>query len=217
LAHKTYFGKGRISYFNIKEGSGYSIGVLSAGMQLKLHDHPNMLVLSKLLTGKIHRRAMDLIDTTLQVKLPQQWIEGGDDNVLGKELDGDRFLEAGEMVYLTPFKGNIHSFMALEDTAILDVLVPNYERLHRFCNYYEEVFKNGGQDNSSNKGLLDGFFGKFAKGNKSNELDKSPANAEIHDVLDRRVVDHKLKTRLKYMLPPEDLEIKILPYRGEPF
>jgi len=48
-----------------------------------------MLVLSKLLTGKIHRRAMDLIDTTLQVKLPQQWIEGGDDNVLGKELDAN--------------------------------------------------------------------------------------------------------------------------------
>ena len=39
----------------------------------------------------------------------------------------DKELKSGDVSFLTPEKRNIHSFTALEDTAILDILVPNYD------------------------------------------------------------------------------------------
>jgi len=74
--------------------------------------------------------------------------------VVGTKLEAtvafDGILKAEEVTYLTPERKNIHSFTALEDTAILDVLLPNYDDTTRFCNFYmemtpenEEVMVNG--------------------------------------------------------------------------
>jgi len=52
---------------------------------LSLHDHPNMLVLTKVLYGSMHCRAMDLIDKSFQLSLPQSLFEKGDPRVIGKE------------------------------------------------------------------------------------------------------------------------------------
>lgn len=43
------------------------------------------------------------------------------------------------MLNLTPVKGNIHSFTAVKDTLILDILTPYYDQQTRFCNFYAEV------------------------------------------------------------------------------
>ena len=38
---------------------------------ISLHDHPDMLVTSKVLCGELHRRSMDLVDRKKQFELPQ--------------------------------------------------------------------------------------------------------------------------------------------------
>jgi len=43
---------------------------IPAGMKLSLHDHPGMLVTSKILKGEIQRRAFDLVDREKQFELP---------------------------------------------------------------------------------------------------------------------------------------------------
>ncbi len=43
------------------------------------------------------------------------------------------------MVNLTPIEGNVHSFTAVKDTIIFDILTPYYNQETRFCNFYMEV------------------------------------------------------------------------------
>jgi hypothetical protein len=50
---------------------------------LDLHDHPNMLVLSKILEGGVHSRSMDLIDKSFQQKLPKMLFQNDDPVVVG--------------------------------------------------------------------------------------------------------------------------------------
>ena len=54
-------------------------------------------------------------------------------------LDSDLLLKEGDIVNLTPVKGNVHSFSALKNTIILDILTPNYDEVYRFCNFYKEI------------------------------------------------------------------------------
>lgn len=50
---------------------------------LNLHDHPNMLVLSKILHGAVHSRSMDLVDRSAQHKLPVMLYQNDDPVVIG--------------------------------------------------------------------------------------------------------------------------------------
>jgi hypothetical protein len=54
-------------------------------------------------------------------------------------VDSDFVFKEGEMINLTPVKGNIHSFTAVKDTIIFDILTPYYDQETRFCNFYLEV------------------------------------------------------------------------------
>lgn len=54
-------------------------------------------------------------------------------------VESDETFHEGEMLNLTPVKGNIHSFTAVKDTIILDILTPYYDQQTRFCNFYAEV------------------------------------------------------------------------------
>ena len=54
-------------------------------------------------------------------------------------LESDAVLKTNDIVNLTPLKGNVHSFKAITDTVILDILTPNYDQVYRFCNFYREL------------------------------------------------------------------------------
>lgn len=53
-------------------------------------------------------------------------------------LHEDRVLESGEVTFLTPEKGNIHSIVALENVILVDFLLPGYSQ-GNLSTYYEEV------------------------------------------------------------------------------
>ena len=38
-----------------------------------------------------------------------------------------------------PLKGNLHSLTSLENTALFDIIFPNYNWVDRRCDYYKEV------------------------------------------------------------------------------
>jgi len=66
------FIPGSISAATIVESPMMSIGYffIPAGMSLTPHDHPGMLVTSKVLMGEVKRRALDLVDREKQFELP---------------------------------------------------------------------------------------------------------------------------------------------------
>ena len=111
-----------------------------------------------------------------------------------------------DIVYLTPVKGNIHAFDAEEDTAVLDILVPNYEGYERFCNFYEEIASNGPAMPMAMR---------TAKSNVKEVLKENGTNTYGHGDEDFGGQMKRKEVRLKYMMPPEDFNISILEYRGE--
>lgn len=110
-------------------------------------------------------------------------------NSLDAKLHSYHEIGTEEIVLLTPDRGNIHSFKAVENTAILDVLLPNYDHKKRFCNFYYPI--------------------------KEEDNPKSM----IHDLKGENTVIEgaPLAVKLKYGFPPEDMDINILEYQGEAF
>jgi len=52
-------------------------------------------------------------------------------------------MQAGDVQYLSPTLGNVHTFHAREWTCVFDILVPPYsDELGRSCNYYELEARN---------------------------------------------------------------------------
>nr|XP_029124302.1 plant cysteine oxidase 1-like [Elaeis guineensis] len=125
----------QITYVHIYESDDFSMGVFCfpAGAKLPLHDHPGMVVLSKVLYGSASVKSYDWVDTPSSRRR-----EGG----LAKVVANDQVLEAPcKASVLFPRRGgNIHSFTALTPCAILDVLAPPYaEKRGRPSNYYSET------------------------------------------------------------------------------
>jgi len=86
---------------------------------IPLHDHPHMIVLSKVLHGTLHTTAYD---TPTSLAPPTH-----------------STLTAGCVASLLPGTGNIHCFTAGDSgCVVLDVLLPPYDDEEgRACNYYE--------------------------------------------------------------------------------
>jgi hypothetical protein len=135
----------------------------------------------------------------------------------------DGVLKAGDTSVLTPEKKNIHKFTALEDTAMLDILVPNYDDTTRFCNFYSELFVDDEDDEEE------------VKLNAETEINERELKEKIESVLnetkshfenasemlkeDKALPQQKSpgeKTTIMYMLPPFDMHVQLLPYEGEP-
>ena len=53
------------------------------------------------------------------------------------KLNSKSVLKQNDIIHLTPFFANLHQFEAEEDSAFLDVLIPKYDLINRFCNFYE--------------------------------------------------------------------------------
>jgi Protein of unknown function (DUF1637). len=99
-------------------------------------------------------------------------------------VEADNIFKEGEMVNLTPVRGNIHSFTAITDTIIFDILTPYYDQETRFCNFYLEV------DN--------------IKPNKVVKKVKKEVSAEAK-------YKQGYKTTLVYLYTPPKINVKVMP------
>ncbi|KAI3822657.1 hypothetical protein L1987_10252 [Smallanthus sonchifolius] len=103
---------------------------------IPLHNHPGMTVFSKLLVGKVHIKAYDLVDPD------------GIHNSLSSSQMKFACLKA-DTIFTAPCDtsvlyptsgGNIHAFTAITPCAILDVVGPPYSKEDgRDCSYYKDV------------------------------------------------------------------------------
>jgi len=131
---------------------------------------------------------------------------------------------ADEINFLTPEKGNIHKFTALEDTAILDILLPNYNEDDHYCNYYIEEtefeerrngiwpnIENNKEEKSKTKN------GKHFEEEKSPDEDKNESQSDNKSPKKVKLPGPGEMTTVIYSLPPLEQEIELLPYRGEKF
>jgi hypothetical protein len=100
--------------------SNFSLAVfiLPAGHRLPIHDHPQMTVLCKLITGTLLYRSFTpnngLYDCTQMIKT-----------------------ENDPSWYLTPKEGNFHELAAEDHCVLFDVLLPPYKEPERCCSYYD--------------------------------------------------------------------------------
>jgi len=188
------FIPGCVTAATIIESPMISLGYffIPAGMTLSPHDHPGMLVTSKILKGSVKRRAWDLVDREKQFELPLNPSFDIEDNPytgtrLEAILDTDELCEEGEMINLTPLRGNVHAFIAEEDTIIFDVFTPYYDQETRFCNFYLEV------DNTKPN-----FKSKLVKKLKkeTSEQDRTKKG---------------FKSTLAYLYEPPKIEFKVVP------
>lgn len=91
------------------------------------------------------------------------------------------------MINLTPLRGNVHAFIAEEDTIIFDVFTPYYDQEIRFCNFYIEV------DNAKPN-----FKSKLVK-----KLKKESA--------EQGRMQKGFKSTLAYLYEPPKIEFKVAP------
>lgn len=130
-----------------KEEDLFNIGLffIPKGKKLPLHDHPEMLVVSKVLSGSLNFVGIDFFDHRIQVELPKKLYgyKPVDDfdmkEIIKGKLNCRKTLKKNDLLYLTPFHCNIHQFEAVENSVILDILIPRYDLERRFCNFYELV------------------------------------------------------------------------------
>jgi len=148
-------GEAPVLYTELFEDSDVTICVfiLRNGVQMPMHDHPNMTGLLKVIHGAVSLQAYTLVsreegeargvwDAT---KHPAALISSADDPVV-----------------LYPVKDNVHEIRTVGGSAaFLDILAPPYgvdrydRSVHRDCNYYAELH-TGSNGSSANGGAVNG-------------------------------------------------------------
>mmetsp|Transcript_15379 Transcript_15379/g.17410 ORF Transcript_15379/g.17410 Transcript_15379/m.17410 type:complete len:234 (+) Transcript_15379:341-1042(+) len=125
-----------VSYYPIVSEREYEMGVfvVPPGGKIPLHDHPDMCVISKVLSGEMRMISMDW--DRENEKEPLRQIDGTKRAVV-KE---NRVLVPGEMDILLPDHHNLHEIRACDKTGavFLDILTPKYSSDEgRECQHYE--------------------------------------------------------------------------------
>lgn len=113
--------------------------VIPKGKELPLHDHPNMMVLSKLITGSLSVRSFNCEKANNK------------NSFISKEIPTKK-TSSDNAWLLTPQEGNIHELKGEENSIVLDVLMPPYMQPDRPCNYYRSVEMDG--DAGKNEGRI---------------------------------------------------------------
>lgn len=114
-------------------------------------------------------------------------------------MECDTVHKAGDMINLTPIRGNLQEFKALQNTVLLDVLMPYYDNKTRFCNFYKEIEPKM----SVRK--------KVKKVSPTGE----PQEGKVSVPSEERKTPGSV-TNVVFLLSPPLIKIKLVPYEGEP-
>ena len=136
-----------VRYVHVSEvPNKYSVGIFifPPNARIPLHDHPGMVVLSRVLYGDLDRVSLDLVrDQPQEIDDASSWFPRWNKRKLpiGSRrayLNGHDHLQAPDVTALFPFEGQLHEFRAgANGAAILDVLLPPYDEGHnRDCTFY---------------------------------------------------------------------------------
>ncbi|KAG8087368.1 hypothetical protein GUJ93_ZPchr0010g10628 [Zizania palustris] len=130
----------RITYVHIHQCADFSMGVFCfpAGATLPLHDHPEMVVLSKLLYGSVRVTSYDWVTAPPPPSCSATTRKSGLARVVA--ADEVRRAPCKTTVLFPRSGGNMHAFTAVTPCAILDVLTPPYsEELGRPSTYFNDT------------------------------------------------------------------------------
>ena len=124
---EDYFLPGHISYTSIHDTAQLCLCffALHRGAGIPLHDHPGMVVLSVVLKGRLRFKLADLVSREKENVFAYRQGETGE-------------ITAPGVLALTPAMGNLHQFVAMEDTLMLDVFMPYYSKV-RDVSYFIEI------------------------------------------------------------------------------
>lgn len=138
-------------YLPVLNGDSYDLALflLPKGCQLPTHDHPGMSVLSKVLHGALEVRSYDWTELVA---------DGAHEAKMGFAKTGGPLVKTpeDEAWFLSAESGNVHSFGAVEQCVVFDLLVPPYDvDGDRDCHYYRvEALDAGGADEGSASGTV---------------------------------------------------------------
>ncbi|GJS80071.1 plant cysteine oxidase 2-like protein, partial [Tanacetum coccineum] len=103
---------------------------------IPLHNHQGMIVFSKMLLGKLHIKAYDLVNPNIAVNSPPP----SQPKLASLKTDSVFTAPCNTSVLYPTSGGNIHSFTAITPCAILDVVGPSYSiKDGRDCIYYRDI------------------------------------------------------------------------------
>ena len=116
---------------------------IKKGQVMPLHDHPNMSVYFKLMFGKLSYNSYDKIDKKFQYN---QFSNDEYEEVLANKTRVEakkrekKYLDQNNLLLVRPSVGNMHKFVAEEDSCFFDICLPNYttDSLRRIT-YFNEI------------------------------------------------------------------------------
>jgi hypothetical protein len=157
LLHQS-LGKVELQHFNLSEYEGplrsqrnivfeilssdaMALGILFIPKEnyIPFHNHPGgMMVKSKVLAGLMYYRSLTVHNLEEEEELNSMLdIEEVSNPTIPALVHSDGYLHPGRIVEVDPLEGNVHYLYAIEDSFILDVLIPNYNEDRRISVFME--------------------------------------------------------------------------------
>lgn len=123
----SYFPANTVTHVPIYESEEMSICLfaLSTGAVLPLHDHPEMAAITRVMHGYLRFKLADMVSQDAPNLFTYRYRRTGE-------------LRAPGLLSLTPKLCNLHQFLAMENTLLLDIFIPNYS-LVRDVTYFLEL------------------------------------------------------------------------------
>jgi len=123
---ESCFQPGMISLINVYPNKPLWLGLfcMTQGTRFPLHDHPDMIGMTRLIHGHIAYRTMDILSSSAGLSKAKL-------QAAGEAQDS-------ALLWLTPSCSNIHAIQAVQDSVLLDLFLPNYSN-SRICTYFEEA------------------------------------------------------------------------------
>ena len=123
---------------------------IKKGTVMPLHDHPNMSVYFKLMFGKLNYSTFDKIDDKYKYNQlsEDEYAELLENKAkIAAKKSAPKLLEKNNLLLVRPSCGNMHKFVAEEDSCFFDICLPNYttDSLRRIT-YFNEVSEQEGGD-----------------------------------------------------------------------
>ena len=117
---------------------------------MPLHDHPNMSVYFKLMFGKLNYSTFDKVDSKFKYNQlsNDEYAELLETRAkIPAKKSKMKTLDQNNLLLVRPSCGNMHKFVAQEDSCFFDICLPNYtqDSLRRIT-YFNEVSEHLGCD-----------------------------------------------------------------------